>query len=532
MTTTLQGLARWADQLESSDIPPRVLERVRLQHLGIGAAIRATAAWPLQRSLASLGQRRGAAALAFGGRASRRDAARVHAALAVFLQYDDWLLGGHLGAAAVPVAWAFAGKHSTAEIVRATVAANEVAGRVGASLLLGSGRPRRDTVISSLAAATTAGLLSGLSASQLAHAMALACVGAARLSWRTALAGDASAALAHGAAVVAGLDAVALARIGTTGPQHVLDARGGLLETLSPAPLRAAFTGLGRAWLTDTLAYATDPVALSAQVPLQAVAEILARHVKAADRPLRWDQIQGIEIDVAAPTIGLHLRSAGQVGCGPVGWTLRIPQAVGRLVATQVSPGAFFDPDAGQRVRDAAAAVAQRVTVRHSWGRTVKLVEHLVDVLGPLFAGLTLAELRAVRSAWRPPLAMSGTSLPAASDLVDVLRARPDRLLDRLRYQSGDLADASLDQLQVRLGVDLRLYTTRGGSWPEHRDIPSASPGWPWEDTVRAVLAKWTDPRQAAPVGLDLDLGPARSLLSVGDGASASEWAQALLSIG
>lgn len=519
MGSSILRMARWAHDLDLADAPPPVLERVRLQQLGIVGAIRAADQHPFAAALRGAGGSRGGAALVGGKTAPRRDAVRLHVALAGWLEHADHLVAGSPGPAAVPVVLAHARGHSLAELERALLAAQEVAGRFALSLLLAPAQPGMRPVVAAIASATAAGLLEGLSPRQLAHAIALAGQAAPRCTLPEQLEGHAGLAAAAGA--VAGLDAVALAKSGVSGPLGSFDDHDGLVAGASPAPLRAAFTGLGRAWLTQTLCFQLHPGAPGLQAPLQAVQEILARHVKAADKRLRADQVDRIEVQLTAPAWWAQQRARRLPGTAPTGLVHRLPEAIGLLVAHHELGPDMYRADALEPRWDALAQVAGRVVIGHAWDRSLDLLDHFVDVLGPLFAGLTAAELDAASAAMTA--SCGGARLPRPTDpglLLRLARTRPERLRATLRYQTGDLADARLDQLQVRLGADVRVRTTRGGSWPEHRDLAEGSPGWPWQETRSAVLRKWR--------GGD-DVTAAEALMAAKGDMAGDDWVEALL---
>ena len=58
MSTLLTKLAEWAVNLSLEDISPRVVERVRLQHLNLAATIRQQSEHPLTRALRAGGSGR------------------------------------------------------------------------------------------------------------------------------------------------------------------------------------------------------------------------------------------------------------------------------------------------------------------------------------------------------------------------------------------------------------------------------------------------------------------------------------------
>ncbi len=504
MSRTCTRLARWAVELSVDDVPADVLRRARLQHLSAAGAVRAAAGQAGARALARAGSS-GKLPVVSGLRKglSRRDALRLHGGLAAALVYDDALFGGHTTAGAC-AAWATAGRGDLDALLTATVAGNEVAARLGLAGLLGSHWTPTTTWVSAVAAAVTAGRLQGLDAHELAHALALTLASVGPTRWSTWMGPGRGAAAA--AVAVQGLDAVALASAGVRGDLDLLDARDGFFAHVTPLPLRAAFTGLGACWLTRTLAYRLMPGADHVQVPVQAVREILRRHVKAAEKRLRVDQWDRVEIAVDAVSHGLQQVSARHPGVtpGPVPWA--IARTIGALAVHHDFGPAQLDPDWLGAHHEAIAGIARRVELFHDWRATEAWVEHLLDVGEPLFSGVKGGELLA---AGRRILAANGASLggPNPHELFEVLKRRPDRVLARMGRGSGDLAELDIAAFRHKHTTEVKLYTTRGGWWPERRDTPEGAPGWSWEATESGVLLKFAqgDPelRQTAAALLE-----------------------------
>ncbi|MCB9777777.1 MAG: MmgE/PrpD family protein [Alphaproteobacteria bacterium] len=510
-------LARWAHDLSVDDVPSRVLERVRLQHLHAAANVRAVAdreqAASFAASLDSVARnRKTAAPTVLGGSVDRRGAARLHAALGTWLHRHGWLLGGEVSMAATTAAWACARGHRLDELLVATVAANEVAGRLGLSLFLHPSPEETWGHVQAVGATVAAGRLLGLDAQQLAHALALTLCTEIAAPHRARFGGDGGRLAIGAAPVAAAFDAVALAAAGMRGPLDILDAPGGPLED-TPVPLRAAFGGRGQAWLSTTLAYPQSPAPRGVQAAVQAVGEILDRHVKAADKRLRVAQVDRIEVALCAD----GMRSARHERLSA--WDAEalhsdLPRLLGLLVSNHdIRPSALRDELVLAQAEE-ISIVAGRVSLEHSWRRTATATLQFFDVMAPVFAGIQKAELAA---AFTARVGQGGGGVPELKDLPLVAQLRPAALADRFRYQSGDLADVRLEELQFGLGADVRLYTTRGGCWRASRDIPAGSPGWPWDDTVAWVLDAWGDRDRAA------------ALLAHDGGDDADGWAAALL---
>lgn len=522
MATILQRLARWARDLSPAQLPPAVSLRARLQHASTAGAVRAVRGRPLAHSLAKMSRGGGKSPRVTGSAGSAREAIRLHAGLAGWLSYDDALFLGVPASGPAVAAWAAAEGKSLGELVAATVAGDEIAGRVGASLALGPTALHGCAAAQAAGVATTYGLLLGLDAEELAHALALALAAPQIVPLSTLLGGGMGRVQATAAPAIAAVDAVVAAQSGVRGALDLLDRRDGLLGALAWVPLRNAYSGLGSAWLTETLAFSMVPAAPWHQVPIQGVAEILKRHVKAADKRLRPDQLDHVEIRAGALAIGLEQLAGEHTALDAAAIPLSMRRAIATLaVAYEYGPAQLEQGWLDGR-RDEIAEVARRVEVTHDWRLTIRMVDHLVDVAAPLLAGVTLPELVAAGQQARRTF---GVQLPppGAAELLAVVQARPDRVLDRLRHASGDLRDARLREWQATWPVEVKLFTTRGGSWPEERAIPEGSPGWPWDKTVAGVHAKY---------GAGDAEARARSarLVDAADGEPAGDWVHQLLS--
>lgn len=522
MATILQRLARWARDLEFNQLPPSVVLRARLQHLSTAGAVRAVRGRAVATALSRTSRGGGSTSRVTGGAASVREAVRLHAGLAGWLSYDDTLFLGHPTGAAAVAAWAAAEGRSLGDLLTATVVANEISGRLGASLALGPGGSHASAPVQAAAVAAALGWLQGLDADDLAHALAIALAAPPLVPLSTLLGGGMARALATSAPAVVGVDAIAQARAGVKGALDLLDARDGLLGAHAWVPLRNAFTGLGSAWLTDTIAFSLHPASVWHQTSIQGVAEILRRHVKASDKRLRLDQLERIEIRSSVLSWGLEQAAAEHPGLDPAAIPTSARRAIGALLVAYEYGPAQLDPAWLAANQDEVAEAARRVEVSHDWRHTLRFVDHVVDVAAPLLAGVTLSELI---SAGQQARRAFGLTLPppGGAELLAVLQARPDRVLDRLKHASGDLASARLREWQFVFPAEVKLFTVRGGSWPEERVIPEGSPGWAWNQTVAGVLAKY------AAGAADAD-ERGRKLLEAAEAQPAGEWVGALLS--
>ena len=420
MSNSLHTMARWARGLTSA--PDDVLRIARLQHLAAAGAVRRC-----------------------GGRVS--GGASEAAGVLARWEWDDFLLTGRTGLGALPAVWARAPGHTVNELLLATVIGNEIGGRVGLTALFG---PRADGSDARpvAAAAAAAAWLDGLDADAIAGAVAAAVEGSHIHPFAERV----------GNPDAFGRDTVAQAVTARGGDPTVLDR----LDAWTP--LSGADAGLGVAWLTHTLVLKAQPGSAWTGVAVEAVGEILDRHVRAAEKRLRCDQVERVEISVGTLPAALERASDAIEGLDPFVLGASIKRSVGALVAFhELTPEVLAD--VGEKAAD-IEGVASRIELLHDWKSTLGTVESLAPIVGPLGVR-PFATARRLRAEGMLP----------GLDIRALIAGRADRVLRALRAGGPALSGDAVDAFRWRLPVAVKLYTTRGGWWPERRSAPRGTVG-------------------------------------------------------
>jgi hypothetical protein len=438
--TICAEIGEWAAALRLEDLPASVRERAELQARSIAAG---TAA----------GEEVSAP---FAMVASNDLVGEVYrcAAASIAHDWDDYLFMGHTGHSAVPAATAFGGRPE--RVLIAQVAANEVAGRLGAALFLGphNGQFWASIHCASAATATAVGL--GLDAEDTAHALAIALYQPPYGMWPGFM-GPESKLLTAAEPAAAGSRAALLAAHGVTGALDVIEHPRGVLSALSFAPRPAMLGALGDVWLTDTLAYKRLPGCAY----LQSVAEAALASGVAAD------EVAGIEIEAGWLTCEME-----ELGRGPdltpvrVNFSATLTTAIslvaGRLTPAELKPSWLDDHE------DQIRSLAARVELRHDPALTAATLR------GSLDAGaspdLGLGDLLRIRR--RLGDANMREANPASA-VLGAIRADPGlrrhlgRSLRR-RFTGDGRGDAGIDGLDtaaLRMTFPSRLkIRMRGGS--------------------------------------------------------------------
>ena len=205
---------------------------------------------------------------------------------------------GHYAATIVPTALSV-GQYvgaSGKDLCRALVLGSEVAARFQSILAhYGTRNQFVASVGGTMGAAVSAGLLLGLDAEQMEHALGLAASGACGLSSHHQDDFHQIKSLNHGRAAEAGALSALLAQEGFHGPREILTIENGFFDAFLGLPNvgHEVVEGLGENYLMRQIAYKRHPVGGPDQTPLYAFLQLIKTHKLSAD------DIEQIEVSVS-----------------------------------------------------------------------------------------------------------------------------------------------------------------------------------------------------------------------------------------
>jgi len=303
----LSEVARWNLGLGFSDIPKTVLRKAQCQILSVLASVYAGRslgqARAVMETVRDRGKRGKATVLASGERATAEDAVLANTTLSMAHDFDDYLFMGHTGHSAVLVSLALCDEMNkdVADLVTCQVAANEIAGRLGTSALLGPLNGQMWSFIHLVASSCIAGKLLDLGQEQMENAIGIS-LSQPLYPSRSAFFGSGAKLLTASWPSLLGLQSAFLAREGMTGPRDVFDPDGGFYQTFSFYPIRGAWEGLGKRWLTETLAVKRFPGCAYLDSTVDAVEVILERIRQERGKALAPSEVETIRIHATVLT--------------------------------------------------------------------------------------------------------------------------------------------------------------------------------------------------------------------------------------
>ncbi|MCP4871039.1 MAG: MmgE/PrpD family protein [Proteobacteria bacterium] len=476
--TRLSDLAQQAFDLHLDDAPDDVRERLRLQSLSmLGASASGTLAPDVAPILAVARKAPGSHSVVPGVTGLSLDAAlRVAAGLSVSMDFDDYLLCGHTGHTAYWAAWLGGAElgRDWAEVQRAQLVANEVMGRLGGMCLAGRQNGQAWSFLHAFGAALVGGLLRRLSPERLAHALAISLSRAPYVDWRTFHTG--ARVLVAGEASAEGWRAAELAEAGLDGPLDLLEDGSDLLQVLADGrPMAGWLTGIGSAWLTQTLTFKMVPGCAYLGSAVETASDLLSEFQGLAAADVLRIDVDGGLLTAAMERLlgGPGLAADGTAApLQPIGVNFSVARSLALLFARgSLGPRDLTLEGVADGVRK-AGTLSRRIHVHHDWRMTLTAWDALKTGMGidRLLSGLGPSALLAAASRSRrgPPQAGDddgvgavgwpgfGTGLAWSELPVALAQERfggLDELLEReITLPGRDLVGRSLEKVADRAG--------------------------------------------------------------------------------
>jgi 2-methylcitrate dehydratase PrpD len=436
--------AAWAAGLRYADIPVRVVALAKAQAASVFASAHAGARTAESgRVLAALRAHAPAGdapVIATGERMHLDWALAANGALGMAQDYDDYLFMGHTGHSAVWAAYLVGAAvgASGEEVVAAQVAANEIAGRLGAACVLGPQNGQLWTHIHLAGAVVAAGKLYKLTAGQMANALGIA-YAQPNYGLFPGFMGPGSKLLTSVTPLQTGLMAARYAQAGLTGDTSIWEDDQGFLRHFAYKPMTSMLSGYGSAWLTETLAIKPYPGCAYIDTTIDCTLDL--RRELAGDFDLaRLDEVL-VEASLLTMEMNrLSNRHLDEARLTPVNINFNIPintaiaLLYGGLGAEHLTEG-FLDAH-----RDEILAAARKVRLVHDWDATFEMLNDLDGSLGAalFFGGMTRSDLAYIRlRAKRDGHANLEPSRRELGDLVRALAGRNGGLVRK--YLGGGL---------------------------------------------------------------------------------------------
>jgi 2-methylcitrate dehydratase PrpD len=265
--TLAQDLAKFIKNTQYENIPRKIIKITKQQIFSILGAMYAgstTEAAKILEKTAILELDDGIKEITIipsGKKTSLREAIMVNEGNAIALDYDDYLFFAHTGVSVVPLALGLAEKFdlSGKDVLTLIIIGNEVAGRVGSSILLGPQNGQLWSYVHLASSSAIASKVLDLDETQIANAFGIAMYISTVAMYRGFM-GPMSKYLTTSVPTKMGLEAAYLAKNGFTGALDIFESPLGWCNFTADIPLPSFINcELGTAWVTETIAFKMVP---------------------------------------------------------------------------------------------------------------------------------------------------------------------------------------------------------------------------------------------------------------------------------
>ncbi|MFH1150438.1 MAG: MmgE/PrpD family protein [Actinomycetota bacterium] len=495
--TVIEDIARWTSGLRLEDVPERVREVARNQVLSVMGAVHASAGCAggkaVIETVGGLAEQGPCSKFPGGERTSLSSALLQNCSLSMALDYDDYEFLGHSGHSAVCVSLAVGQLRGadTAEVLAAQVAANEVAGRLGASVVLGPHNGQMWAHIHLLGAAAGAARVLGLDEEATADALGIAMAEPVYALFPGFM-GPQSKLLTATTPALTGTNAALLAEKGMTGSRSILEDPQGFWTHFAFVPLPFMMGGLGRSWVTDTIAFKPYPGCAYIDTSMDALFEIMGDFSEDHGRALEPGEVREVRVKASLLTCAMDAISREYLDrehLSPtnINFSLSISIAIG-LLAGRLT-GAELTEEYLTKNREDILALAARVKLEHSGPLTVEFIR-CMDEEADMASMLGSVDVRALmRSRQRMRRHLSHVGTLGGREALDAWRSLDSRdraflkgLALRAIRERGceyDLGEARFDRLRMPFGARMEVLLSDGKVLGAERSIPRGAPGDP-----------------------------------------------------
>ncbi len=496
--TYIENIARWVSSIQYAEIPDRVLDIARHQFASVTGAICAgpgcAGGKAVMETVDALGDSGPCTSLPDGKGRTYQSALLQNCALSMALDYDDYLYLGHTGHSAVLASLAAAQMRasSTRKMLVAQVAANEIAGRLGASVVLGPHNGQMWAHIHLLGAATAGAIILGLDEAATANALGIA-MSEPVYALFPGFMGPQSKLLTAAVPSITGLTAALLAEKGMTGSRSILEDEQGFWSHFTFMPMPFMMTGLGRSWVADTIAFKPYPGCAYVDTAVDALFALAGEFEEKQGRPMKAQDIRGIEVDASILTVAMDGMSRiymdpSKLSPTNINFSLSVSLAIA-IVAGELSGSQLTEEFLTGR-RGEILEVAARVVLRHDASMTVDFIRAMDEAvdMSKILSQFGIRDLMKARhslsghlsnvatmgpsealAAWR---GLSGSDKSYMRDLLS--------LGSLFKPSTGyDLGEARFEGSKLPFGARVKLFLSDGSEMEAQRSVPRGGPGDP-----------------------------------------------------
>ncbi|MGC8579720.1 MAG: MmgE/PrpD family protein [bacterium] len=484
----IEEIAHWVFKLSYNDLPSRIVEKAKLQILNIISAVLSGRFYEPLKNTKGLNLPDGnATVIPLMKKTSPEYAAFLNALYSMSFDFDDYLFMGHTGHSSVLVPVAIAEVHNLTinDIILAQVAANEVEGRLGASVLFGPHNGQMWSYIHSIGSAISASKLLGLSEKQIASAIALSFYQPNYPLAPGFMISD-SKLITASLPILSGMLCTELAKIGMKGNTNILETRHGFLSKFSYLPLAHIISGFGEWWVTDTIAFKPYPGCAYIDTAIDSTYKILAQFKQKTGRHIEPDDVNRIDVFANILTMGMNALSEmyDDGSLNTVNINFSIPKSIAITLINHALYPEHLSCNVLSQHREKILSLTEKIRLYHDWYFTLKMQSSFFESIagGSLLPGISTTKLINAFLKIRKDLQSAGLNMPGLLKAWVSLTEQEKRVIKNGLKRKGNYIN--MDRFTFSFGARVRLETTDKQLYEADSIIPSGASQFDQKDLV------------------------------------------------
>lgn len=475
-TSYIEKIANFTDNLTFADLPQSVIENTKNQILGMLGAIFSGLNCEYKKNILAAGkifkgEAGGGKVTLFpqGTKVPFNEALFVLSTLSMIYDYDDYLFAGHTGHSAVIPSLLLGEKLSLSgkDIILATVLANEVEGRLGASVLLGPQNGQLWSFIHLIGGIIVYSKLNNFSKDKIANALSLAFYQPpfANLS---GFMGSPAKILTASYPLIQGIICVQLAQKGMRGCLTSIEDEKGFWNYFSYFPFKN-FLAKWEGFLTNTLSFKIYPGCAYIDSVMDCVFDILKNeNFNISPKEIYKIEVEGNFFSVKMNEMSKPYLKVKNENLTILNFTLPYNIAVG-LMDKELTPTQF---NYAHRNNPEVWKLGEKIIVHHNATYTRRMVENMPVSAFPLPSlkddpvklALFLKEI-------------NFENLFSKFTFFSGIRSGIELVTRNLFKSNQTLSEEFVKKFKMVLPASVKIKTTKGKSFYEFREIPYGSAG-------------------------------------------------------
>lgn len=485
--TKIEEISKWIKEISFSDIPESVIKKAKYQILSVFSSLysgaNSNSGKIILKTIKEQKIPGNSSIIPDGEKTSIYNAVIANTSFSMAYDFDDYLFMGHPSHSAVlvPVAVAQELNLSGKDIITSSVISNEIAGRLGASCVIGPHNGQAWSFIHSISASSAVAKLLKLKNEQIENALSISLYQPNYVLFPGFI--TETKLLTAAIPATSGIFSAFLAKNGFKGPKDILENKDGFLKNFSFIPLPSMLTEFGKKWVLETISYKIYPGCAYIDSSIEAILEIIKEFEKEKNRKIRASDVKEIVVESTILTQAMENLTGEEIE-KKILTPVLVNFSVALSIAVTIIAGRFTPSELSENFlnknKNEILNLSKKVKIKHSPELTLNLMEELekAGLLKIFLKEINLREILNLGFSFR-----KGVAGKINFELKDLFKFSFKRILKILSKRnifeksSDSLEKVNFKNLKMPFSANVKLFTVENLMFEKYIGIPKGAKG-------------------------------------------------------